>query len=186
MARRGCTTAMQAVCCRFACVTPRPRDGRRPAPRRFSEDLRGVRPLHLPGTGSLRLDRADHGQRGAGWIRSRSKLGKRDARRGKGRGGGGGARRVGRWPRSARGADAVHRASCPRVTGRCSTSTASRVFPPRHRPDAGESTKSSSSQLFRARTMLARRIRAIWIRIEIERMQLGISKRWIISAAGLT
>lgn len=56
---------------------------------------------------------------------------------GENRGGGGGTGRGGDGPRSARGADAVHRRAARGLPGGVQPLLHRGVFPPRHRPDAG-------------------------------------------------
>lgn len=70
----------------------------------------------------------------------------------------------------------------PRVTGRCSTSTASRSIPTATSPGCWESTrKAPLRSCFAPGPCWPAGSGLIWRRIEIERMQLrNIRKRWII------
>ena len=67
---------MQAVCCRFACVTPEPRDGRALLHDAFLKICRAFDRFTYRGTGSLRawIERITVNV-ALEWIRSRSKLG---------------------------------------------------------------------------------------------------------------
>ena len=115
------------------------------------------------------------------WIRSRSKLGSVTLDEGKA------AAEVAEPDvsemahRSARGADAVHRRAARGLPGGVQPLLHRGVFPPRHRPDAGNQREKPLRSCFAPGPCWPAGSGLIWRRIEIERMQLrNIRKRWII------